>query len=186
MPHIHTEPGQHDMTAAAYIVRVDGDEPRVLVHMHRRFNKLLQIGGHIELNETPWQTIAHELREEGGYTLEELQVLQPDDQLIPAPGAVQHPVPVIMNTHKVPGEHFHSDMCFAFIADVAPANKPLEGESEDLRWLTLAELKDAVRQDLAPEDVLLFYEAILSRYVPNYHRIPAATYSLGKPDATML
>ena len=186
MSHIHTQPGQHDVTVSAYIVRVDGDEPRVLVHMHRKFGKLFQVGGHIELDETPWQTIAHELREESGYTLEELFVLQPDDQLVPAPGAVQHPVPVIMNTHKVPGEHFHSDMSFAFVAKAAPAGKPAEGESQDLRWLTITELKEAAKQDLAPEDVAHFYEAVVTRYLPRYYRVPAHTYSLDKPHATML
>ena len=70
MPHIHTEPDQHDMTVSAYIVRTDSAEPLCLVHMHRKIGKLAQIGGHIELNETPWQSIAHELEEESGYTLE--------------------------------------------------------------------------------------------------------------------
>ncbi len=32
----------------------------------------MQVGGHIELDETPWQAVEHELREESGYTLAEL------------------------------------------------------------------------------------------------------------------
>ena len=146
----------------------------------------MQIGGHVELNETPWQSIAHELSEESGYALDELSILQPDDQLVRAPGAVQHPVPVIMNTHKLPGEHFHSDLCFAFVAEAAPSGKPAEGESQDLRCLTIPELQAEADQGLAPIDIKLFYEAMITRYLPSYHRVPATKYALDKPSETML
>ncbi len=53
MAHIHTQPGQHDHTASAYIFRVDFDEPKLVLHLHRKINKYLQFGGHIELHETP-------------------------------------------------------------------------------------------------------------------------------------
>jgi 8-oxo-dGTP pyrophosphatase MutT (NUDIX family) len=76
MAHIHTEPNQHDFTASAFIVRDDMDEPRVLLHMHRKLGRLLQPGGHIELHEHPWDSIAHELQEETGYMLADVEVLQ--------------------------------------------------------------------------------------------------------------
>lgn len=71
MPHIHTKPGQYDHTVTAYIVRTDGDDPKVLLHMHRKLGMLLPPGGHVELDETPWAAMAHELTEESGYTLDE-------------------------------------------------------------------------------------------------------------------
>lgn len=61
MPHIHTKPDQHDMTASAYILRQENGVWKCLVHFHKKVEKLMQVGGHIELNETPWQTITHEL-----------------------------------------------------------------------------------------------------------------------------
>jgi 8-oxo-dGTP pyrophosphatase MutT (NUDIX family) len=186
MPHIHTAPNQHDITVSAYIVRVDGTEPKVLVHMHRKFHKLLQVGGHVELDETPWASVAHELLEESGYTLEELDILQPDAERVIAEGAVVHPVPVLSNTHKIGDSHFHSDFCYAFVAKSGPHNRMAEGESEDLRWLTLAELKDAVEQGLAAHDAYIYYEAIITRYLAVYYRIPASDYSIEKPTSDSL
>ena len=67
MPHIHTAPNQHDMTVSAYIILRDGEDLKCLVHLHKKVGKLMQIGGHIELDETPWQSVVHELFEESGY-----------------------------------------------------------------------------------------------------------------------
>ena len=36
MSHIHTKPGEHECTVGAYIVRLDGDEPRALLHLHKK------------------------------------------------------------------------------------------------------------------------------------------------------
>lgn len=67
MAHIHTAPGQHDNTVTLYIVRQFGTEWKGLLHMHRKHHRLLPVGGHVELDETPWQSAVHELREEAGY-----------------------------------------------------------------------------------------------------------------------
>ena len=54
MPHIHNQPGQHDICVSGYIVKItEGAEPRIILHKHRKLNKLLQFGGHVELDETP-------------------------------------------------------------------------------------------------------------------------------------
>ena len=181
MPHIHTEPDQHDMTISAYVIRTNEAESKVLVHMHLKHHKLLQVGGHIELNETPWHAVAHELAEESGYTLDELQVLQPDDEPVVVDGAIVHPVPVLMNTHKISDGHYHSDLCYAFVADKPPKLNIADGESADIRWLTLAELHQEAKRGVAARDVLALYEIIVSRYLNRYHRVPASRFSLDKP-----
>lgn len=114
MPHIHTEPGQRDMTVSAYIIRRENNQWKCLVHFHKKMQKLLQIGGHIELNETPWQAISHELAEESGYTLDDVQVLQYTGAQVEGGSNVVHPVPFAMNTHNVGNEHYHSDLCYGF------------------------------------------------------------------------
>lgn len=121
MAHIHTQPGQHDHTVTAYIVRTDSTEPKILLHMHKKLSRLLTVGGHIELDETPWQAIAHELQEESGYSLNELLVLQPKERLAGLSGVVMHPYPVVMNTHNVAPGHDHSDTGYAFVATANPA-----------------------------------------------------------------
>jgi 8-oxo-dGTP diphosphatase len=186
MPHIHTESGQHDITTSAWIFREDEDELRALVHMHRKHGKLMQIGGHIELDETPWQTLAHELPEESGFVLEDLDVLQPHSNIATIPGATVHPVPAIMNTHLVNPTHYHSDLGYAFIAKHEPSGLPAEGESQDLRWMTINELKEAALGGLALRDVVAIYEDISVNIIPIFHRIPATNFSVDKPASSLL
>lgn len=182
MAHIHTKPGQHDITISAYIIRTDESEPKVLVHIHKKFGKLMQIGGHIELNETPWQALAHELVEESGYDISELKVLQPSENISPVAHAVIHPVPLVMNTHMVTADHFHSDLAYGFTVDHIPRALPGEDESGDLRWLTLDELKRDVDQELALPDVWNIYTTIITSYLPSYAQIDAQKFALTKPD----
>lgn len=144
MPHIHTEDNQHDHTTSAFIVRTDFSEPKLMVHMHRKIGKLLQAGGHVELDETPWQSIRHELIEETGYDLNQLRILQPaSNRLDFLSTAVVHPIPVVTHTHAYSSQstHKHTDTVYAFIASGEPKGLPAEGESQDVRWLTLSELK---------------------------------------------
>lgn len=180
MPHIHNEPDQHDMTVSGYIVRVDGDEPRCLVHMHKKIGKLMQIGGHIELTETPWAAIAHELEEESGYRLSELKVVQYTADRVVDAGNVSHPTPFLMNTHNVGNEHYHSDLCFGFVAQGLPAQNMADGESVDLRWLTLRELREAAKDGEALQDVSNMYTFLIG-HLETYVLVPAQDFSVGKP-----
>ena len=136
MPHIHTEVGQHDHTVTAYIVRDDFETPRLLLHMHKKLGVLLAIGGHIELSETPWAAMAHEIEEEAGYTMDDLDVLQPKVRIGTYSDVVVHPQPLVMNTHDITADHFHSDTSYAFVAHGEPTGELGDGESADLRWLT--------------------------------------------------
>lgn len=67
MSHIHPGHGQHDICVSAYIVLL-GDESKMLLHKHRKLGTLLQFGGHVELDETPWQAVLREIMEESGLT----------------------------------------------------------------------------------------------------------------------
>lgn len=153
MPHIHTEPGQHDPTVSAYIVRVDTDEPRLLLHMHKKLKKLMQPGGHVELRETPWQAILHELTEETGYQPAQLQVLQPENSIKVLTNAVVHPVPVCQITHLFAAseyEHYHTDTSYAMLAQEGPSGDVGAGESQDIRFLSLNEISNLSDNDIYP------------------------------------
>ena len=176
MAHIHTKSGQHDHTASAFIIRIDGSSPRVLVHLHKRLKQYIQVGGHVELNETPWQTIAHELREESGYDLSQLKLLQPEHRLLAMSNVVQHPMPVSNMTHPFGGiDHFHTDGGYLFITDQAPAHSPDEGESKDLRFLTRKEL---VAEDNIPANVRETYLFALDTALEHWQPVPTDTFSL--------
>jgi len=141
MPHIHTNYGDHDHTASAYIIRLDGDAPRVMLHVHKKLGVLMQFGGHVEVNETPWQAILHELTEETGYAPEQLRVLQPKERLTSLTDADLHPVALVQSTHTfnpVPG-HFHTDTAYLFVTYEDPATAPGEGETATSVWLTREE-----------------------------------------------
>lgn len=181
MPHIHTEPGQHDITVSAWIVRFDGDQPLVLLHMHRKYNKLMQVGGHIEVDETPWQALGHELAEESGYRIEDFKILQPHSDIPSVAEAIVHPVPVVSNTHRVTANHYHSDYGYAFVVDALPNQLPVDGESQDLRWMTVEQLQQAVDDGTAWQDVADIYRYVVEECLPTYQRIDASHYSLEKP-----
>ena len=106
-----------------------------MLHMHRKFKMLMPPGGHIELDETPWAAVAHELTEETGYSLRDLKLWQPKMRLQAARGATVHPQPFASNTHAVNSQHYHTDLDYLFIAEAEPPRAPSEGESTDLRFI---------------------------------------------------
>ena len=59
MAHIHEK---IDFTVAIFVVQ----QSRVLVIHHKKLNKWLPLGGHIELDEDPEQAALRETKEESG------------------------------------------------------------------------------------------------------------------------
>src|SRR5690349_3881626 len=120
MPHIHTGPGQHDLAVGAYIIRSDFDEPKLLLHWHKKLDKWLQFGGHVELDENLWDAVRHELLEESGYELKQLKLLQPKERMKSLRGAILHPQPFHLNTHVFNETHNHTVLEYAFVTDQEP------------------------------------------------------------------
>lgn len=140
MPHIHTEPGQYDHTASTFLFRTDFDTPKLMLHFHKKLDSYMQFGGHVELNENPWQAVIHELREESGYDINQLQVLQPKQRLKSLGDAVIHPQPISHTTHPIGNDHFHTDSTYALITNEKPRHQPHEGESTDIQLFSRTEL----------------------------------------------
>jgi len=177
MPHIHTQDGQHDLAVTAYIIRTDTPEPQALVHMHRKLQRLLPVGGHVELNETPWQSVAHEIKEESGYAFADLRVLQPRVRLMNTRIVVQHPYPLSMNTHAVPDNHFHTDIQYGFTAKGTPTTPVREGESSDLRWVTQAEM-EALDSSLIFTSVVDVYNFMFDQVLSEWEEVPVSDFAL--------
>lgn len=174
MPHIHTKPGQHDHTVSAFIVRLDGNEPRILLHRHKKMGVYMQFGGHIELDETPWQTISHELQEESGYSLDQLSILQPKERITKLTRSTSHPQPVNYNTHSVDneGNHFHTDIVYAFVTSEDPRSNPDNGESNDIRLFTRNELQRLSSQEIF-ENVREIGQFVLNESLSSWDKVPA-------------
>jgi 8-oxo-dGTP pyrophosphatase MutT (NUDIX family) len=176
MPHLNTLPGQYDLTVSAFIVR--GDPPRVLLHRHKTLGVWMQPGGHVELDETPWQAIIHEVREETGYEVDQLAVLQPALRLASLAGDDLHPQPVCLRSfpYGVGTGHFHTDLTYAFLTDQAPRHRPAQGESAELAWLTAAELA-GLAPDQTYQDVRQVAWYILDQLLQSWEPVAVANSS---------
>lgn len=177
MPHIHTAPGQYDHTISIYLIRTDDpSEPKIMLHFHRKMNAYAQFGGHIELDENPWQAAVHELREESGYAIDQLQLLQPERRLMHIENATVHPVPAVHATMTYPqnGGHFHTDSAYAVVAHEEPQNSPEEGESTNIRLFTRAEVMASSEIDTITRDIALY---ILDECLKHWQTVPTTDFS---------
>lgn len=180
MPHIHTRAGQHDQTVSAYILRQDGDEIYVMLHMHKKLQKLLPVGGHVELDETPWSAMAHELTEESGYSVEELEVLQPSLRVEKLDKVVLHPQPFVIQTHELTPEHYHTDLGYIFLAETHPRGRVADGESEDIRWFTRDGIERIGSGDIYRNTKQLCLE-IFDKFFIEWQGMSASEFQTGPP-----
>lgn len=130
MAHIHEK---IDFTASVFIVH----EGKVFLHLHKKLNKWLQPGGHIELDEGPLEAAIREVKEETGLDVElvggeQLSELKDDrTDILP---------PRFLNRHPFNDAHEHIDFTY-FGRVVGGEVKPEEGV--EIRWLTKEELEKA-------------------------------------------
>jgi 8-oxo-dGTP pyrophosphatase MutT (NUDIX family) len=147
--------------------------------MHKKQGMLLPVGGHIELDETPWQAAAHELEEEAGYTLSELSILQPKIRIKNLSRALLHPQPVVMNTHLIANDHWHSATEYAFVTDHAPSGRVANNESSDLRWISQEDLALLNDDDIYP-NTREVYNYILNELLSAWIPVPTSDFGLVK------
>jgi 8-oxo-dGTP pyrophosphatase MutT (NUDIX family) len=117
------EPGH--ITASCFIVDTSGT--RLLLHHHRRLNRWLQMGGHVDPGECAADAALREGREESG-----LRVL-----------ALVVETPIDLDVHAIPagkGEPPHNHYDVRYLARTgSPEAITLDpGESNDLKWVDLA------------------------------------------------
>jgi 8-oxo-dGTP pyrophosphatase MutT (NUDIX family) len=115
----HFAPGH--FTASCYII---DDDARLLLHHHRRLNRWLQMGGHVEPAETPEAAALREGREESGLTdLETVALLDLDIHGIPA--------------GRGEPDHDHYDVRWLVRTARPEAIAIDRAESNELAWVTL-------------------------------------------------
>jgi 8-oxo-dGTP pyrophosphatase MutT (NUDIX family) len=96
MAHIHEK---IDFTVAIFVVH-DG---KILLIHHRKLDKWLPLGGHIELNEDPEQAALREAKEEGGLDVELLGERPPTT----SPGTRALIAPRFLDIHRINETHEH-------------------------------------------------------------------------------
>ena len=129
MAHIHEK---IDFTVAIFVV-LDG---RVLLIHHRKLDKWLPLGGHIELDEDPEQAALREAREESGLDVELIGERPPTTE----PGTRALIAPRFLDIHRISETHEHIGMIYW----ARPRNGTLtlaELEHHDLRWCSAGELE---------------------------------------------
>ncbi len=143
MAHIHEK---IDFTVAIFVVH---DKKILLIH-HRRLDKWLPLGGHIELDEDPEQAALREAKEESGLDVELLGERPPTT----SPGTRALIAPRFLDIHRISETHEHIGMIYwarptvgsARCADrtsqrKVPANPILATEEHhDIRWCAVDDL----------------------------------------------
>ena len=116
----HFAPGH--FTASCYIVDFAG---RLLLHHHRRLNRWLQMGGHVEGDESPALAALREGSEESGLSDLRLAAGIFDLDIHAIPAAKGEP------------QHDHFDVRYVARTGAPEAIAIDRAESNDLAWVTL-------------------------------------------------
>ncbi|MBA3848559.1 MAG: NUDIX hydrolase [Opitutus sp.] len=114
------------LTASAWVV--DAARSRVLLTHHRKLDRWLQLGGHVDGEADLLAAALREVREESGLRRARpvsVEIFDVDRHRIPA--------------RKTEPEHWHFDVRFLLEADPAET-LTVSDESHDVAWVPLAEL----------------------------------------------
>jgi 8-oxo-dGTP pyrophosphatase MutT (NUDIX family) len=128
MGHIHEK---IDFTVAIFVVQAH----QVLLIHHRKLDKWLPLGGHIELHEDPEMAALREAREESGLEVELIGERPPTTE----PGTRALIAPRFLDIHRISDTHEHIGMIYW----ARPKNGSLTLaalEHHDLRWCTSKDL----------------------------------------------
>jgi 8-oxo-dGTP pyrophosphatase MutT (NUDIX family) len=140
MAHIHEK---IDFTVAIFVVH-DG---KILLIHHRKLDKWLPLGGHIELDEDPEQAALREAKEESGLDVELLGERPPTT----SPGTRALIAPRFLDIHRINATHEHIGLIYWARPLLAEGHQPLPNgvsinpvlateEHHDIRWCSTGEL----------------------------------------------
>ncbi|MHC4512812.1 MAG: NUDIX hydrolase [Planctomycetota bacterium] len=130
------QPGH--ITAAAWIV--SNDRRHFLLTHHRKLDRWLQLGGHVDGEPHPEQAALREAREESG--MDSFQLVSPPS------GEV---LPLDIDVHEIPARgpepaHFHHDLRFLLVA-ASGQRLRISPESKDLKWFRTEDLESVVAEE---------------------------------------
>lgn len=128
MAHIHEK---IDFTVAIFVVQ----DRRVLLIHHRKLNKWLPLGGHIELDEDPEIAALREAKEESGLDV----VLVGERPPTTEPGTRALIAPRFLDIHQISDTHEHIGMIY-FARPAGGSMELAREEHHDIRWCTDADL----------------------------------------------
>ena len=119
------------LTSTVYVV----DNNKVLLHMHKKFQSLFPLGGHIMSNELPHEAAIREAFEESGLKIE----LHNEDISLELGRVKQLNRPAHMLLENIGHEVENIDFIY-FATTVNNEVKPQNGESKELYWFSKQEI----------------------------------------------
>ena len=136
---------KRQFTATAFVV---DSQKRVLLLWHKRLQRWMPPGGHIDPDETPEECARRECKEETGLDVEIIGMEQPDLFEGAKHEGYMLKKPFAMLLENIPaseerGEPAHEHMDFLFLArplDESQALVIAEREADHLRWFTKEEV----------------------------------------------
>ncbi|MGE3174856.1 MAG: NUDIX hydrolase [Planctomycetota bacterium] len=147
------------ITASAWILSADAQ--RCLLTHHRKLDRWLQLGGHVDGEPQVHRAALREAQEESGMAVFEL--LAPGAELLPLDLDV-HPIPA----RGAEPRHLHWDV--RFLLRALPGQPlVLSAESKDLRWIP----RDALGE-LTSEESVLRLERRAARWLAGGVQVVAA------------
>ncbi|PIQ76203.1 nucleoside triphosphate hydrolase [Candidatus Peregrinibacteria bacterium CG10_big_fil_rev_8_21_14_0_10_49_24] len=136
---------QKHFTATAFII---DSQNRTLLLWHKRLQRWMPPGGHIDTNETPEETARRECKEETGLDVEIIGDAQ--ENLFAENAHEGHMLkkPIALLLENIPaseerGEPAHQHMDFLYLARPTNENQQLtleEKEGSEIRWFTYEEI----------------------------------------------
>ena len=132
-------------TVTGYVV--NERRTKLLVIHHRKLNRWMPPGGHLEPNELPHEGAIREVFEETGISARLAENSGPDfglagivDVQIPRPLALQYQ---LIPAGSEGSEHIHLDLVYHLTADEETVAVPQLSEVNAVRWMTKDEILDS-------------------------------------------
>ena len=129
MAHIHEK---IDFTTCIFVVH---DSKVLLIH-HRKLDKWLPLGGHIELDEDPEVAALREAKEESGLDVELIGERPPTTE----PGTRALIAPRFLDIHRISDTHEHIGMIYWARPKSGDVQLATE-EHHDIRWCSVEDLE---------------------------------------------
>jgi len=131
-----------DFVATVFIVH----DNKVLLVFHKKLQKWLPPGGHIDENELPEDTAIREAKEETGLDIE---IVSEKDEIISNTKQLCRPEFVQLEDIEKTEDEVHQHIDLFYLAKLKTHEIKMSKESEDIEWFSLEDLE---KEDI-PEEV---------------------------------
>ena len=149
---MNVKKGQKHYTSTVFIVSQQRPIKILLAH-HKKFDKWMPLGGHVEKDENPIEALIREAKEESNIDiepyLEKNKVIDDRAISLPLPTFV---LEVQIDAHGDYPEHYHNDLVYVVEVPYQEVKHRAE-ESHDIAWFALEEMEnlpmfDNIRHEL--------------------------------------